>query len=101
VLTHFAIQMLFTWDTKNLCVVFRWWHISSTLSLIVSLVAIVALVAGYEALREGIRRYETWVNKRSETVPSKWARYFPILNAHARSRQPVIHTHTHTHTYTY
>jgi len=29
--------MLFTWDTTNLCIVFRQWHIRSTASLIVSL----------------------------------------------------------------
>jgi len=61
--------MLFTWDTENLCIVFRSWHITSNLSLIVSLVAVVALAAGYELLREGIRRYEASVNKRAEAVP--------------------------------
>ncbi|KAJ9133354.1 hypothetical protein NKR19_g9076 [Coniochaeta hoffmannii] len=63
------MNMLFTWNTENLCIVFKWWHIRSTFGLIASLVAVVALVAGYEALREGIRRYETWVNKRAETAP--------------------------------
>jgi len=63
------MNMLFTWDTENLCIVFRSWHITSNLSLIVSLVAVVALAAGYELLREGIRRYEASVNKRAEAVP--------------------------------
>lgn len=63
--------MLFTWDTDNLCIVFRQWHIGSTFSLVVSLVAVVALVAGYEALREGIRQFETWTSKRAESVPRK------------------------------
>lgn len=63
--------MLFTWDTTNLCIVFKWWHIRSPLSLTLSLLAVVALVAGYEALRESIRRYEVWVIKRAETVPRK------------------------------
>ncbi|OIW35117.1 Ctr-domain-containing protein [Coniochaeta ligniaria NRRL 30616] len=44
------MNMLFTWNTENLCIVFKWWHIRSTLGL-------------------GIRRYETWVNKRAETAP--------------------------------
>jgi copper transporter 1 len=63
--------MLFTWNTENLCIVFKWWHIRSTFGLIASLLAVVALVAGYEALREGIRQYEAWVNKRAETAPRK------------------------------
>ncbi|KAH8910907.1 Ctr-domain-containing protein [Coniochaeta sp. PMI_546] len=63
------MNMLFTWNTENLCIVFRWWHIRSTFGLVASLLAVVALVAGYEALREGIRRYETWANKRAETAP--------------------------------
>jgi copper transporter 1 len=66
------MQMLFTWNTKDLCIVFKWWHIRSTFSLVASLIAVVALVAGYEALREGIRRYEAWVNKRADTAPRKF-----------------------------
>ncbi|ESA44087.1 TCU-2, variant [Neurospora crassa OR74A] len=64
-----SMNMLFTWNTENLCIVFRQWHIHSTFSLVVSLLAIVALAAGYEALREGIRQYEAWTNKRVETTP--------------------------------
>jgi hypothetical protein len=64
-------QMLFTWDTTDLCVVFRQWHITSTMSLVVSLAAIVAICAGYEALREGIRQYEAALAKRVDTAPRK------------------------------
>ena len=63
--------MLFTWNTKNLCIVFRSWHVRSTAGLIFSLLAVVALGAGYEALREGIRRYEAAVARRAEAIPSK------------------------------
>jgi solute carrier family 31 (copper transporter), member 1 len=62
--------MLFTWDATNLCVVFRWWHIRSTSGLLLSLLAIVALAAGYEALRSLSRRFELWVAKRETDVPS-------------------------------
>lgn len=65
--------MLFTWSTDNLCIVFRQWHITSTAGLIVSLLAIVAICAGYEALREGIRRYEAAVSKRAETAPREFS----------------------------
>lgn len=64
--------MLFTWNTKNLCIVFRQWHVTSTASLIVSLLLVVAIGVGYEALREGIRRYEVSVNKRADTAPRKY-----------------------------
>ena len=58
--------MLFTWDTTDLCIVFRSWHISGTFSLIVALVGIILLTAGYEAVREATRRYEAHSNKALE-----------------------------------
>ncbi|KAF2968238.1 hypothetical protein GQX73_g5321 [Xylaria multiplex] len=54
--------MLFTWETTNLCIVFRQWHVTGSASLVFSLLAIVAICAGYEALREGTRRYELWLS---------------------------------------
>ena len=50
--------MLFTWSSKNLCIVFRQWRVTSTSSLVLSLIAIVLLAAGYEFIREISRRYE-------------------------------------------
>jgi copper transporter 1 len=58
--------MLFTWDTTNLCIVFRGWRITGTGSLIVSLLAIVLMTAGYEAVREASRRYEAYAGKLNE-----------------------------------
>ncbi len=52
--------MLFTWDTTDLCIVFRGWHIDGTGSLIVAILAIVLMTAGYEAVREISRRYEAY-----------------------------------------
>ena len=69
-------QMLFTWSTQDLCIVFRWWHISGLPTLTISLLAIVALGAAYEALRSVSRRYETFVNKRQDELPSE---SIPIL----------------------
>ncbi|RYO29512.1 hypothetical protein AA0113_g12042 [Alternaria arborescens] len=54
------MNMLFTWDTTDLCIVFPSWHISGTGSLIFSLLAVVLLTAGYEAIREISRRYEAY-----------------------------------------
>lgn len=64
-----SMSMLFTWNTKNLCIVFEQWHIRSTAGLIFSLLAVVAIGAGYEALRESIRRYEHYLNLKNEAVP--------------------------------
>lgn len=61
--------MLFTWDTTNLCIVFRQWHIRGTASLVFSLLAIIAICAGYEALREGIRRYESFEAAKQDAAP--------------------------------
>ncbi|KAJ9157807.1 CTR2 short splice [Pleurostoma richardsiae] len=64
-----SMNMLFTWNTNNLCIVFSQWHIRSTAGLLLSLLAVVALGAGYEALRAGIRRYELAVSRRVEAIP--------------------------------
>lgn len=64
-------QMLFTWDTTNLCIVFNQWHIRTTAGLLFSLAAVVLIGMGYEALRAGTRRYEVVMNKRVESVPSE------------------------------
>ena len=65
------MNMLFTWDTDNLCIVFRQWHISSTPSLLFSLVAIVLIATGYEGLRALSKTYELAAARRIETIPSK------------------------------
>jgi len=63
------MNMLFTWDTTNLCIVFKWWHIRSTGGLLFSLLAVVALTAAYEAIRSASRRYEQYVTKKAEGIP--------------------------------
>lgn len=50
--------MLFTWSTKNLCIVFRGWRVTGPFSLLLSLLGIVVLTAGYEGVRRVTRRYE-------------------------------------------
>ncbi|KAI4201951.1 MAG: hypothetical protein LQ348_001579 [Seirophora lacunosa] len=52
------MNMLFTWDTTDLCIIFPQWHIYSTFSLLISLVGVIVLTAGYEFVREMSRRYE-------------------------------------------
>ncbi|GAB7354043.1 hypothetical protein MBLNU459_g4624t2 [Dothideomycetes sp. NU459] len=57
------MNMLFTWDTNNLCIVFRSWRVTGTMSLIWSLFGVVLLTAGYELVREMSRRYEAGAQK--------------------------------------
>jgi hypothetical protein len=63
--------MLFNWDTNNVCIVFRQWHIRSTASLFFSLFAILLITVGYEALRSVSRRYEESLAKSIQALPSK------------------------------
>jgi copper transporter 1 len=63
--------MLFNWETTNLCIIFHRWQIQSTTGLIVSLILIILITAGYEALREFCRLYEAWTTKNLDSVPSK------------------------------
>jgi copper transporter 1 len=58
--------MLFTWSTQDLCIVFEGWHITGTASLVFSLLAIVLMTAGYEAVREMSRRYELYAKRVGE-----------------------------------
>jgi hypothetical protein len=50
--------MLFTWDTTDLCVVFRWWHVRGPWSLLFTLLGVVALGMSYELLRNLARKYD-------------------------------------------
>jgi copper transporter 1 len=50
--------MLFTWSSKNVCIIFPEWRITGTVSLIASLFAIILLTAAYEAVRSFTRIYE-------------------------------------------
>ena len=64
--------MLFTWDTTNLCIVFRSWHIRSTASLLLSLIAVVFLAMGYEGIRALSRAYEARIDAKNASLPSMY-----------------------------
>ncbi|KFH48059.1 Copper transport protein-like protein [Hapsidospora chrysogenum ATCC 11550] len=76
-----SMNMLFTWDTTNLCIVFRSWHVRSTASLIFSLAAVVLLAVGYEAMRALSRRYETAVAHRIDSVPNAVTETTPFFTS--------------------
>ena len=63
--------MLFTWDTTDLCIVFKQWHITGTMTLIWSLFAVVLLGIGYEGVRELSRRYELATSQKLDSLPSE------------------------------
>ena len=77
--------MLFTWDTTNLCIIFRWWHITSTFTLLISLVAVAILTAGYEVVREASRKYDSSSAEYANSLPSKqhplYGRYTVMVDA--------------------
>lgn len=79
-------QMLFTWSTHNLCIVFRQWHITSTVSLLVSLAAIAFLTAGYEGVRQISRQYEL-----------SHATKMSAFSSAASSKSSILHTPRITH----
>lgn len=75
-----TIQMLFTWDTQNLCIVFKSWRVTSTMSLLWSLLGVMLLTAGYELIREISRRYEAKIQREIDEMPSKcFALSLPVV----------------------
>ncbi|KAL3228547.1 Copper transport protein CTR2 [Nakaseomyces bracarensis] len=46
-----SMNMLFTWNYKNTCVVFHWWHIKTVQGLLLSCVALFLLSGLYEYLK--------------------------------------------------
>ena len=70
--------MLFTWDTTNLCIVFRSWRVTSTWTLVMSLLGVMALTAGYELVREASRQYEDRLARKMEGMTRKFLE--PLLD---------------------
>ncbi|KAK9315732.1 Ctr copper transporter family-domain-containing protein [Lipomyces starkeyi] len=62
---HCRTHMLFTWDSKDLCIVFDWWHIRSSIGFLVSLLVVLVLSLGYEY----IRAINAAVDSDAETLP--------------------------------
>ncbi|EON62047.1 hypothetical protein W97_01266 [Coniosporium apollinis CBS 100218] len=63
------MNMIFTWSTQDLCIIFDWWHIHSSFTLFMSLLGVVILTAGYELVRELARRYEAGANQKMQNLP--------------------------------
>ena len=50
--------MIFTWSSKDLCIIFRQWHVTGPWTLLLSLLIVILLTAGYEGVRQLTRRFE-------------------------------------------
>jgi Ctr copper transporter family len=75
-------QMLFTWNTENLCIVFPQWRVTGTLSLLFSLVAVALLTAGYELVRNLSSRYDLSSQEYANSLPRKClpGRKHPVMS---------------------
>ncbi|KAF9892871.1 hypothetical protein FE257_000460 [Aspergillus nanangensis] len=82
------MNMLFTWSSKDLCIIFRQWHITGLFSLLVSLVVIVLLTAGYEGVRELTRRYAAAHVQRLSAFTSLGAQDNDIADESLRAHIP-------------
>lgn len=59
--------MIFTWDWKNTCVVYKWWHVKTYGGFVGTLVAIAAISMFYEFSRNWIVK---WKAKNAPVVGS-------------------------------
>lgn len=73
--------MLFTWNTENLCIVFPQWRVTGAVSLLLSLVGVALLTAGYELVRTWSQRYDLTSQEYANSLPRKSAfeRHISIL----------------------
>lgn len=53
-----SMNMIFTWDWKNSCIVFKWWHVKTPTGFVVTLIAITLLGAFYELFKAWFSRWE-------------------------------------------
>ncbi|OBZ89107.1 Copper transport protein CTR2 [Choanephora cucurbitarum] len=45
------MNMLFNWQTQNVCIVFEWWHVHNAAELFLSCIAVFCIATAYEYLR--------------------------------------------------
>lgn len=72
------MNMLFTWEWENTCVVYKWWHVKTFQGFVGTLVAIAALSLLYEFSRAWVN---TWRIKNTPPVgsaPSSLSRAYKV-----------------------
>lgn len=50
--------MIFTWDWKNTCIIYKWWHVKTFTDFIFTCIAIVLLGMGYEFTKYWFTKWE-------------------------------------------
>ncbi|KAJ2321157.1 copper transpport protein [Coemansia sp. RSA 2681] len=53
-----AMNMAFNWSTENVCVLFDFWRVNSSTSLVLTCAAVFLLGYAYEVARAGVRGWE-------------------------------------------
>ncbi|RLV94044.1 Copper transport protein CTR2 [Spathaspora sp. JA1] len=53
-----SMNMIFTWDWKNTCVIFKWWHVKTYHGFILTVIGIILLGMGYEFVRSWFSNWE-------------------------------------------
>ncbi|KAF3023908.1 hypothetical protein E8E15_007183 [Penicillium rubens] len=85
------MNMLFTWSSENLCIIFRSWRITGPFSFLVSLIAIVILTAGYEGVRSATRKYEAAHAQRLSVLSTSATTGVPaVFSFDAETADPII-----------
>lgn len=51
--------MLFTWDWKNSCVVYKWWHVKTVYGFVGTLIVLVLLSMSFELTRSWITQWKS------------------------------------------
>ncbi|KAL0491101.1 copper transport protein CTR2 [Acrasis kona] len=60
------MKMVFNWDLTGLCVIFEWWKINDSTTMIGSFFIILLLSALYERLRQFGREYDISLSKQRD-----------------------------------
>ncbi|KAI5960161.1 CTR2 [Candida pseudojiufengensis] len=57
-----SMNMLFTWDWHNVCIVYKWWHIKTFPGFVISLIAVAVISSFYELLKKWFSHWERTSN---------------------------------------
>ncbi|PIA14415.1 ctr copper transporter, partial [Coemansia reversa NRRL 1564] len=76
-----AMNMSLNWSTDNVCVLFDFWRINSTASLLLSWAAVFLLGYLYEFCRARIRSWETALVSRSALAGSRARLETPLVGS--------------------
>ncbi|KAK9471801.1 uncharacterized protein V1510DRAFT_419043 [Dipodascopsis tothii] len=73
------MNMVFTWSSDDLCIIFEWWHVRTGLGLFISLLTIVGLTMGYEYYRNVSADYLLTLSSDRRLRDTRTLRYLESL----------------------